>query len=106
MTHKTKPPGIKMVLNKDRFNGFMDLINNTGKELGGEIEEKSDYLLKKILKYGIPRKDESENDIVDVRFFPSEINDLLLLVSNSINKQTNHNYFELLERFNFEKRGG
>lgn len=97
-------PDIKLILNIKRFNILVTAIDNIINLNSDDISPFADRLKNKIMKYGIPRKDNDDTDIVDVRFFSKEIGDLMFVLSPYLDtKDEYHNYYLELDRHNYKK---
>lgn len=78
MSHITRIPPIKLILDKDRFNILLDVLNYN--EFNSKIEAtiiNAKKLKNKLLRYSIPREDENGNVYIDVRFYNNEISEVV-----------------------------
>lgn len=91
MSFQIKQPQSKVILNKYKYNRLMEILyfnlNN------GEDKEKIEKLINKIITYGVPRILNDSEEIVDIRFFPSEVNEMLNQLVFNLDPLMESNYY-------------
>ncbi len=70
-----KNPSIRLFIKKDKFNNLINILEINSKD--EVLYKKANSLKEKLLTFSMPKKYKNE-DYVDIRFFPSEANDLIL----------------------------
>lgn len=88
MTHKSRRPPIHLNIEKNRFNSFLNYLNNISND-----ENSSKLITEKLLKYSIPFKNRENFEFVEINFFVDEVGDLIYLLFNSITFD-NSNYVD------------
>lgn len=97
MGFKSKRPPIRTVVNKDKYNLLISILKVNELSSSKKASDKAIKLKDKLLNYSRPFKDDNNNDMVEIRFFPDEINDLVhqfLFYNSTENIDTT--YFETL----------
>lgn len=94
MVYSQKRPPIKLTLNTHEFNLLVAILKYNEQK---NHEDTSTNLIDKLLKYSIPYKDDNGNDLVDVRYFVSEISKVIKeLLNYNIDESIDINYFDKL----------
>jgi len=88
MAHKNRRPPIHLNIEKNKFNSFLNYINNVSND-----ENSSKLITEKLLKYSIPFKNKENFEFVEINFFIDEVRDLIYLLFNSITFD-NSNYVD------------
>lgn len=96
MAFSHKKPPIKLTLTIKEFNLLVAILKYNEQKNSNE----NNYItnqIDKLLKYSIPYKDEKENDLIDVRYFISEVSTVIKeLLNYNIDESIDINYFDKL----------
>ena len=99
MAHQSRTPSVRLTLEKGLFNQLVSILDYNIK-LGVESENLStiaNKLKDKLLQYSVPRTNEEDVEIVDVRFFPNEASDMIWqLLLRTEKNETIEDYFSIL----------
>ena len=99
MSFQKKSPSIRIELNQEAFNllvGILELEHSFNTEI---VSDSALALKNKIMTYSVPKIDEENEEYIDTRFFPSEMNSLVNLLLLAIDHKEEKNYYsELVER--------
>lgn len=99
MSFQSKQPPSRVMIGKDKYNKLITILELNVNNSDGDIECKGIKLLDKIRTYGVPRTLDTGEEIVDIRFFPNEVFDMLnQLLFNLEEIQEADHYNELLEK--------
>lgn len=97
MAYQRRVPPIRLLIGEDKFNTLIELLALNCDSSIDEIKNNSIKLKDKLLRYSILRRDENNDSKVDIRFYPSEAEDLLFLLINSYKEiHTSENYVDKL----------
>lgn len=99
MPHQTRKPAIKLTVDKIVFNKIISLLDFNKDNLTDETSrEKANKLKNNLLKWSVPRVNENNEEIADIRFFNSEAIDLFLQLFPRIATYIEQeDYFEVLK---------
>ena len=99
MTHQSRKPAIKLTVDKTVFNKIISLLDFNKNNLIDEASrEKAIKLKNNLLKWSVPRVNEKNEEIADIRFFNSEAIDLFLQLFPRIATYIEQeDYFEVLK---------
>lgn len=97
MTYKT--PSARLVIDRTLFNQLISILDyNTKLNIEDQNFPKvAEKLKKKLLTYSVPRVNEEEKELVDIRFYPNESSEMisqLLLRCEDINIK--EDYYSIL----------
>ena len=94
MAYSQKKPPIKLTLNTHEFNLLIAILKYNEQKSN---DDTSTILINKILKYSIPYKDDNGNDLIDIRYFVSEVSKVIKeLLNYNIDESIDVNYFDKL----------
>lgn len=99
MSYQKRIPPVKVELNIEKFNLLLEMLTRYTQMSNERVAQLAAKMKDKLLRYSIPRVDETEETIVDIRFYPNEASEIIyMLVYNVNNIDINTNYFEVLQK--------
>lgn len=96
MAFQKRIPPIRLLISKDKFNSLIEFLSSKINSSDESGKEKAIKLKEKLLKYSIPRTNESEELNVDIRFYPNESEDLLYILIENLEFNLSEDYYEKL----------
>jgi len=102
MSEPTRKPNIKLITSAQWFNLLIFALKQNISTVDNEkVKEEANALIDKLLKYSRPyADDETEADLVDMRFFPNEASDMiwqLLVTFGLFYKSADEDYYSQLK---------
>ncbi|MBE5805991.1 MAG: hypothetical protein E7313_04690 [Clostridiales bacterium] len=97
MAHKRRRPPFHLKFNIRSFNFLLEILSIYIEREDELLKEKADKLKTKLLRYSIPYETEQKEELVYIRLFQNEAEDLVYILFNSIDEfEVETNYYEVL----------
>lgn len=107
MAYQKRIPPIKVELSIEKFNYLVEMLTRYANNDNERIKDISAKLKDKLLRYSIPRENEEQGLIIDIRFFPNEASEILyMLIVNTEHLPVETNYYEVLLKVREAKKEG
>lgn len=97
MAYKMKTPPIRIVLSVGGFNSLLEYLSMVEQDSNNEMNKKAFRLKEKLLKYTVPFETETNEEMVDIRFFVNEVIDVItILVNSTLITNVSADYYSVL----------
>lgn len=97
MAYSTRVPIIKLVLTKEEYNNFIEVLTQNIESKNIELQDIAKITKEKFLKYGIPQENDKGETEINLKLYVNEIIDIVNQLLSYINdKVSKNNYYQIL----------
>lgn len=94
MAHLNRKPPIKVTVDIETYNKLVEYISSLATT---DENDRATKLRDKLLRYSIPYTSDENKELVNIRFFPNEVENLFYILFNMLDDViVKNNYYEVL----------
>ena len=81
MPYQKRIPPVKVELSIEKFNLLVEMLTRYTEMSDERVAQLATKMKDKLLRYSIPRTEEEQETKVDIRFYPNEASEIIILIN-------------------------